>query len=104
MTDATERRLAGLLAPINEMLDNRLPKEGVKPSGLSMWQFWVAIGTMIFYTGATWIKIEDNTEDNKLQNEQIKSNSDSLAAHFQWELEHELAAKDAEIRKLKARK
>ena len=32
MTDATERRLAGLLAQISEMIDDRLPQEGIKAS------------------------------------------------------------------------
>jgi len=115
MTDAAERRLAGLLAQISEMLDNRLPQEGVKPSGLSMWQFWIVIGTMIFYSGATWVQIQNNSEaiaahamwdkerSDKME-KVIKGNSASMASHFQWELEHELKLKEAEIKKLKARK
>ena len=113
MTDATERRLAGLLAQISEMIDNRLPQEGIKANnGFAMWQFWVVIGTMVFYSGATWIQIQDNsaaiakhtewdvTKTNKMQ-AGIKENGDSLVAHYQWELEHEIAIKDAQIKKLR---
>jgi len=114
MTDATERRLAGILSQISEMIEQRLPEEGIKRNaGFAMWQFWVAIGTMVFYSGATWIQIQDNSKTiekhmawdvkrtDKMQ-KTIKENGDSLAAHFQWELEHEIAAKDAQIEKLKA--
>ena len=116
MTDNTERRLAALLAQISEMIDSRLPQEGIKATpGLQMWQFWIAIGTMIFYSGATWVQIQNNSEAiaahsewDKERTEKmekgIKGNSASMASHFQWELEHELKAKDAEIRKLKASK
>jgi len=113
MTDATERRLAGLLAQISEMIDSRLPQEGIKSGGgFAMWQFWVVIGTMLFYSGATWFQIQENskaiaehmewdvTKTDKLQ-ATIKDNGDSLVAHMQWELEHELAAKDAQIKKLR---
>jgi len=109
MTDATECRLA----QISEMIDNRLPQEGVKQNGFAMWQFWVVIGTMVFYSGATWIQIQDNSaaiakhtewdvkKTDKMQ-KSIKENGNSLVAHIQWELEHEIAIKDAEINKLKA--
>ena len=108
MTDATECRLA----QISEMIDNRLPQEGVKQNGFAIWQFWVVIGTMVFYSGATWIQIQDNSaaiakhtawdvkNTDKMQ-AAIKENEDSLAAHLQWELEHEIALKDAEIKKLR---
>ena len=113
MTDATERRLAGLLSQISEMIDSRLPPEGIKTNGgFAMWQFWVVIGTMVFYSGATWIQIQENSKTlekhmawdvkktEKMQ-ESIKENGNSLVAHIQWELEHELEKKDAEIKKLK---
>jgi len=102
-----------LLAQISEMIDNRLPQEGIKQNGFAMWQFWVVIGTMVFYSGATWIQIQDNSaaiakhtewdvkNTDKIQ-AKIKENNESLVAHFQWELEHELEKKDAEIKKLKA--
>jgi len=113
MTDATERRLAGLLSQISEMIDSRLPPEGIKANaGFAMWQFWVVIGTMLFYSGASWWQINTNSETIEkhmawdkqrtidLQN-QIKDNEDGLVTHMQWELEHELEAKDAEIKKLR---
>ena len=102
MTDATERKLAGLLSQISEMIDSRVPQEGIKANaGFAMWQFWVVIGTMVFYSGASWWQINNNSEATKANAEHIEGNSESLAAHFQWELEHELAAKDAEIQKLR---
>ena len=61
MTDATERRLAALLVQISEMIDSRLPSDGIKQNKFAMWQFWIVIGTMIFYSGATWIQIQDNS-------------------------------------------
>jgi len=115
MTDATERRLAALLVQISEMIDSRLPSEGIKQNNFSMWQFWIVIGTMIFYSGATWIQIQDNSEafekhaawDKEKTAEletQIEDNKQGLVSHMQWELEHELEAKDVQIRALKARK
>jgi len=113
MTDATERRLAGILSQISEMIDSRLPPEGIKANnGFAMWQFWVVIGTMVFYSGATWIQIQDNSKaiakhtawdaknTDKMQ-AAIKENEDNLAAHLQWELEHEISIKNAEIKKLR---
>jgi len=102
MTDATERRLAGLLAQISEMIDSRLPPEGIKAnSGLAMWQFWLAIATIVFFAGTTVIQIENNSDATKVNAEHITGNSESLTAHMQWELEHALAIKDAEIEKLR---
>jgi len=103
MTDATERRLAGMLSQIIEMIDSRLTPDGIKHNaGFAMWQFWVVIGTMLFYSGASWWQINTNSKATKVNAEHIEDNSESLAAHFQWELEHEIAIKDAEINKLKA--
>jgi len=105
MTDATERRLAAILAQISEMIDNRLPEEGIKHnSGFAMWQFWVVIGTMLFYAGAAWWQGNSNTEAIAINSKHISENEETLVHHMQWELEHELAAKDAQIRALKARK
>ena len=113
MTGSTERRLAGALTQISELLDSRLPQEGSQPAvGFAMWQFWVVIGTMVFYSGATWIQIQDNSKaiakhtawdaknTDKMQ-AAIKENEDNLAAHLQWELEHEISIKNAEIKKLR---
>jgi len=102
MTDATERRLAGLLAQISEMIDSRLPEDGIKHnSGFAMWQFWVVIGTMLFYSGASWWQINNNSEAVSVNAKHIAENGESIVQHMQWELEHELAVKDAQIKKLR---
>ena len=102
MTDATERRLAGLLAQISEMIDNRLPQEGIKQNGFAMWQFWVVIGTMLFYSGALWWQINTNSEAVSVNAKHIAENGESMVQHIQWELEHEIAIKNAEIKKLRS--
>ena len=100
MTDEAENTLN----QIREMIEQRLPQEGIKANaGLSMWQFWLAIATIVFFAGATTIQIQNNSESTKINAEHIEGNTESLAAHMQWELEHEIAVKDQQIKALKAK-
>jgi len=104
MTDATERRLAGILSQISEMIEQRLPEEGIKHNaGFAMWQFWVVIGTMLFYSGASWWQINNNSKAVAVNAEHITENGESLVQHMQWEMEHEIELKNAEIKALKAK-
>jgi len=110
MTDATERRLAGILVQINEMLDSRLPEH--LPQKRPDWQVYTFLAGIIFMSGALWYQVIGNTaslHEMMRQNEaahkamrgDIEDNKHGLVAHMQWELEHELEQKDNIISRLK---
>ncbi len=109
MTDATERRLAALLAQMKEMLEDRLPAE--MPEKRPDWQVYTFLAGVIFMSGALWYQVLGNTRSmhelmardtaqHKEIHKEIDANRDNLTAHLQWELQHELAQKDAVIRQL----
>jgi len=116
MSDQMERRMAALLSQISEMIESRLPPDGIKGNaGLAMWQFWLAIGTLLFYSGVTWIQIQNNAaaieEHSRWDKEKtselsadIKGNRERMVSHMQWELSQKLKMKDKEINELKGRR
>ena len=114
MTNVTERQLARILEQINETIDSRLPPEGIKQSNFAMWQFWLAIATVIFFAGTITIQIQNNAATlekhtiwDKEKTAELQANIDDnhtgLVSHMQWELEHELQLKNEEIKALQER-
>ncbi|MFQ5335161.1 MAG: hypothetical protein ACE5DN_03705 [Flavobacteriales bacterium] len=109
MTDSEERRIAGILSQMGEMLDHRLPTE--MPRKRPEWQIWTFIIVAVFYGGASWYQIEQNSKSiNKhleadakrvaAMEADIDDNKENMVSHMQWELEHEIELRDERLQAL----